>query len=231
VSHLGLALLLAFAACAAGPYESYRAAHPEWNGEFPSADADLVRTLAALHAQGRGTTVTVTDVKTWRRESGAWVTFNPVLAPPDGEYAVVASLHCASNDGTTQFVRSQNVWYLLPNDKLAAWDHYAFQPGCEVTNAFEPARGALVADERELLQRVGLPLPAGATSDAEFYQKGRAFLRAGRRDEAREMLARGDSAGKGGFDVRARFNGPHAAPPESAADARAALTRELDAAP
>lgn len=231
MTRVALALLLALVACAAGPYESYRAAHPEWNGEFPTTEADLARTLAALHAQTHATTVTVTELRTWRSESSGWEAFNPLLAPPDGDYAVVASLHCASNDGTTQFVRGTNVWYLLPKNRLEAWDHYAFRPGCEVTSSFEPARGARVADERELLQRAGLPVPAGATGGAEFYQKGRAFLRAGRRDEAREMLTSGDSSWKGGFEVRPRFDGPHAAPEESAADARAALVRELDAAP
>jgi hypothetical protein len=226
--------MLLAAGCAAGPYHAYRAAHPDWDGAFPTASADLARTVAALYAPGSKWTTTVTQIYAWRLEPESWTSVdleNLPAAPADADYAVVASLHCASNDGNAEFMRSEIVWYLLPRNRLAAWDHYAFAPGCGVTNAFQPARGPLVPAERELLERAHIPLPATASGAAEYYEKGLAFLRAGRRDDADAMLAAGDRAGTGEFDVRARLNQPHAAGRESAAQARAALVGALGAAP
>lgn len=237
VSRLSLGLALFVASCATGPYEAYRAAHADWDGAFPTQGADLARTVAALYAPGRGWATTVTQIDAWRLDPQGWVSLDPKALPSGSaqaagaDYAVVASLHCASNDGTTQFMRGEIVWYLLPRNRLTAYDHYDFKPGCGVTNAFEPARGTLVSEERALLERARIPLPARASGAVEYYQKGLAFLRAGRRDEANAMLAAGDGAGSGEFDVRARFNQPHAASGESAAEARAALARELGAAP
>jgi hypothetical protein len=230
VTRAAFALALALSGCAAtaGPYQQYRAAHPEWDGAFPTADADVTRTIAALHAPGRNFVGTVSQLSVWRLAAGTWTRIEPDAASDAGDFGVTAYLHCQSDDGTTRFMRGLSVWYLLPNGALAAWDHYAFQPGCDVANSFEPASGARVADEAALLKRAGLPALPTADGAAEFYEKGRAFLRAGRREEAEAMLSAGDSSGKGGFDVRARFNSPRSARHESsAADARAALVREL----
>ncbi|MGH2960083.1 MAG: hypothetical protein ACRDKE_10795 [Solirubrobacterales bacterium] len=128
-------------------------------------------------------------------------------------------------------MRSGVAWYLLPQNRLSAWDHLEFKPGCAVTNRFEPARGPLVSDEQALLKRASLPVPAGALGATESYQKGLAFLRASRRVDAVAMLAIGDSSGEAGFDVRARFNTPHSDPVEPSANVRATLVRELGAAP
>lgn len=224
--------------CAAGPYEGYRAAHPEWDGAFPTQGADVSRTVAALYAPGRGWTTTVTRIDVWRIAPGGWIAVDPeavqsLSAQADlvADYAVAASLHCASNDGTTQFMRGETVWYLLPRNRLAAYDHYEFEPGCDVANHFAPARDTLVSTERALLERVRLPLPAPASGAAEYYEKGLAFLRAGRREDAAAMLAAGDGAGAGGFDVRARFNQPHARVAVTPEQARAALVHELGGAP
>src|SRR5262249_45010875 len=111
--------------------------------------------------------------------------------------------------------------------RLAAWDHYDFEPGCAVKNAFQPAPRELADSEENLVARAGNCSPACATSATESFEKGLAFARAGRAADARAMLAQGDASGAGEFDVRARRPGPHAAPGPSAADARAALVREL----
>ena len=235
MTRLALAVMFAVTGCAAGPYQAYRSEHPDWDGAFPTAAADVKRTIAALYAPGRGYAETVTQLLVWELPDWAPVDANSLLrssaAAPATDYAVVASLHCASSDGATEFMRGSIVWYLLPQNQLAAWDHDEFKPGCAVSNQFEPARGPLIETERALLKRAGLPLPAGAAGAAEYYQKGLAFLRAGRRDDANTMLRAGDSSGEAGFEVRARFNAPHTDPGQSRDEARSALVRELGGAP
>ncbi|MFI5315374.1 MAG: hypothetical protein ACHQ6T_06725 [Myxococcota bacterium] len=234
MTRLALAMIFAVTGCAGGRYEAYRAQQPEWDGAFPTGAADVKRTVAALYAPGRGYAETVTQLWVWRLPEWAPVDADAILrsaaSAAAGDYAVVASLSCASNDGTTQFMRVSVVWFLLPENRLTAWDHDEFKPGCAVTNRFEPARGALVETERALLKHAGLPLPAGADGATEYYQKGLVLLRAGRRDDATAMLTAGDSSGEGGFGVRARFNAPHSDSGESRGEARAALVRELGGA-
>jgi hypothetical protein len=228
---------LALAACAGGAYSSYRAEHAEWSGAFPSADADVQQTIAAVSAPAHGYQRTVLQLLVWRIEASRW-TDVPVdqiaraPAPPAGDFAVAATIQCGFDDGQARFYRGAQVWYLLLGGRLVAYDHYDFVPGCELRNSFRPAPEALAQDEHTLVARLGTCNPACATSKAEFYEKGRAFAHVDRVEEARAMLRQGDAAGEWHFDQRARLPGPHASTPgPSAADARAALVRDLGGDP
>ena len=226
--------VLALAACASG-YDAYRAAHPEWDGAFPTAGVGLDRTLAALSGpRGRGYTVTVQVLQVWRLEGADWL---PVATPrdavPAGTYAVVASLDCEAVDGQSRFMAAQNNWYLLPDGKLAAWDHHQFALGCASSDDFAPAKSARAAEEQRLLERAGLCRPTCALDAREYYGKGQAYARAGRLEEAREMLDQGDHAGTAEWGVRQRFSDSRGAQHTSDAAveaAREALVRALASA-
>jgi hypothetical protein len=228
---------LALTACAGGAYSSYRAEHAEWSGAFPSADADVQQTIAAVSAPAHGYQRTVLQLLVWRIEGARWTEVPSeeiagAQAPPSGDFAVAATIQCGFDDGQARFYRGAQVWYLLLDDRLVAYDHYDFVPGCELRNSFRPAPGALAQSEHALVARLGTCDPDCATSKAEFYEKGRAFARAERFEEARAMLQQGDAASDWHFDQRARVPGPHAsAPGPSAADARAALVRDLGGGP
>ena len=229
------AAALALAACAPSAYDAYRAAHPDWDGRFPTADADLARTLATLRgAFGRGYTTTVQVVQVYELRGGDWAPVESPAAPSAAtSYGVVASIQCLAVDGETRFVSSQNDWYLLRDDRLVAWDHHQYASGCNASDDFAAARPDFAAEEQKLLERAGLCRPACGMGAAEVYAKGQVFARVGRMSEAREMLALGDRTGASGYDVRQRFSdsrgSQHAS--ESALDAaREALVRDLAAA-
>ena len=222
------------AACASG-YDAYRAAHPGWDGAFPNPEADLAQTLVALQGpRGRGYTTTVQAVQVWKLDSGSWT---PIEAPPQASprdtYGVVASLQCVADDGQTRFLASQQNWYLLREDRLVAYDHHRFGTGCSQSDDFAPARPALAGDEQKLLERAGLCRPACALGALEYYGKGQAFAHAGRSDEAREMLTKGDQSGSVGYDTRQRFSDSRGAQHGNDAaleTAREALVHQLAAA-
>jgi hypothetical protein len=225
---------LAFAACAPSAYDAYRAAHPEWDGAFPTADADLTRTLAALRGTpGRGYTTTVQALQVYELRGGDWIAIEPPAAPSaTASYGVFAALQCVADDGETHFVSSQHNWYLLRDDRLVAWDHHRYASGCNASDDFAAARPDLASEEQKLLERVGLCRPACGMDAAEVYAKGQSFARVGRFAEAREMLALGDRTGSSGFDVRQRFSdsrGSQHASEAALAAARDALVRDLAA--
>src|SRR5262249_11087464 len=151
-----------------------------------------------------------------------------------GTYGVVAGLQCLADDGQTRFMAAQPNWYLLRDDKLAAWDHHRFASGCNSSDEFSAAPPALAADEQKLLERAGLCRPSCAIDALEYYRKGLSYARLGRSAEAREMLAKGDESGTAGFDVRQRFSDSRGAQHPSDAPletAREALVRALETAP
>lgn len=229
------ALALAFAACAPNPYDAYRAAHPDWDGAFPTADADLARTLVSLRgASGRGYTTTVQVVQVYELRAGDWTAIAPPATPSaTASYGVVASIQCLADDGETRFVSSQQNWYLLRGDRLVAWDHHRYATGCNATDDFAAARPDFASAEQKLLERAGLCRPACGLDAAEVYGKGQAFARVGRFADAREMLALGDKTGAGGFDVRQRFadsRGSQHGSESALAAAREALVSDLAAA-
>jgi hypothetical protein len=95
-------------------FGAYRAAHPDWDGSFPTANADLARTLVVLRgASGRGYTTTVQVVQVYELRAGDWTPIEPPAAgSATANYGVVASVHCVADDGETHFVASLQNWYL-----------------------------------------------------------------------------------------------------------------------
>ncbi|HXX49561.1 MAG TPA: hypothetical protein VEN47_15130 [Myxococcota bacterium] len=227
---------LALAACGGGTYSSDRSEHAEWSGVFPSEDADVQQTIAAISAPAHGYKRTVLQLTVWRIQGDRWAEVpDEVLrgpAPSSGDFAIAATLQCEFDDGQARFLRGAQVWYLLLDDRLAAYDHYEFVRACDLQNAFRPAPGSLAGMERTLVSRLGTCNPACASSQLESYEKGRAFARAERFDDARAMLQQGDARKDWHYEERPRLPGPHtpSAGP-SANDVRAALVRDLGGEP
>jgi len=228
---------LALAACGGGAYSSYRSEHAEWSGVFPSEDADVQQTIAAVSAPAHGYKRTVLQLTVWRIQGERWseVPAEEVLrgaAPSGGDFAVAATLQCEFDDGRARFLRGAQVWYLLLDDRLAAYDHYEFVRACDLQNAFHPAPASLARTERTLVSRLGTCNPACASSQLESYEKGRAFARAERFDDARAMLQQGDAGKDWRYDEQPHMPGPHTSSTgPTPDDARAALVRDLGGEP
>jgi hypothetical protein len=212
-------LFLAFAAlaCAANPYDSYKAKNPEWYGEFPTEGASLHETLAGIYSPPRGD---------WRRlihrlavlevgEGGARelskAELDAVLAEDRaGDYAVVVALGCQSEYAPQMFVGEKVAWFLFDQNRLVAYDSTDFAERCVVVNEFKPASKQLAERERAVVAFRDASFPKSMEHVIEFYRKGFEYLRVGRAADARAMLERGDAA----FDVGQRgehhveFEGP-----------------------
>ena len=202
---LGCSLLLG---CGSTYYSQYRAQHPEWIPAFPEADDTLETTLASLHAPPkRNNILTVrrleilrTDVEPWQAVDFARVRSGDFRSADDQDYLVIANLTCRGRVELETYVGEKVAYYLLPSNRLAAYDHYEFIEGCVVSNEFRPAEDTTVALERAAQEHVRQGYPASMVHVTELYRRGLAYLSVGRVEDAREMLRRGME----GFDVSAR---------------------------
>lgn len=175
--------------------------------EFPRKGATLSETLGGVVAP-RTTNAIVTprdvrviriDVEPWQQIPSDDVESGRYAPSPNARYAVVASLSCSALVNLQRIYGEKLSWYLLPDGKLAAWDHHDFGDSCTVFDEFEPARGNEIADEKHLLEYVQKSFPSSIVHVNELYLKGIAYVRALRLDDAQAMLDAGDR----GFDVTA----------------------------
>ena len=228
---------LALSACGGAARSGHPPASADWSGAFPSNEAGVRQTIAAVSAPVHGYQRNVLQLTVWRIDGERWseVPAAEVMAAapqPASDWAVAATLQCQFDDGQARFLRGAQVWYLLVGDRLLAWDHYEFVRACEPRSAFRPAPESLAGRERTLVSRLGTCNPACATSQAEFYEKGRAFARVERTEDARAMLRQGDAARDWHYDERPRVPGPHASTRDpSPAEARAAQVQDLGGEP
>ena len=118
-------------------------------------------------------------------------------------------------------------WYLLPEGRLAAYDHYRFEDECGAANEFRAARGERAAVEREAMERVAGAGPRFTLEQA--YARGLAYVEAGRLDEARAMLLIGER-GYRQVSAQLRASGRQGALSE-VERMRASLMRALGVAP
>jgi hypothetical protein len=171
--------------------------------EFPAKGATLPETLDHIVApRTTNALVTTRDLRVLRIDVEPWQEIPKgdvkagALGPQGARYAVVASLYCYSDADHQRLFQEDTAWYLLPEGRLAAWNHYEFGDACTVLNEFEPARGNQASDEKHLLEYVKKSFPSSGVHVNELYLHGIAYAHAGRTDDAQAMLDAGDK----GFD-------------------------------
>lgn len=196
----GLAIAVATAlACQSGYYEEYLAAHPGFDPALPREGLTLPELLAALHAPARARTSEVAVAKLWiyRSDVDPWqdIPFESIrtgaVAVSDAhDYAVLVAWTCRFEAGLQQGETGRGGFYLLPDGRLAAWDHHEFRERCRVDNEFRAARGELIDTERAVTER--LTALGVRYSLVQAYQRGLAYVEAGRLEDARAMLVLGE---------------------------------------
>jgi hypothetical protein len=153
----------------------------------------------------------------------------------ESSYAVIAHFTCRGRVDLQTYQGEKIGWYLLPGNRLRAFDHYEFVEACTVANGFHPAPAEDAARERALEAHIAAGYPPSMVHIAELYRKGIAYARADRVDDAKRMLNEGRAA----FDVSAddaptEFETPgvrlEVERAEDAAPLRAVLIREIEAA-
>jgi hypothetical protein len=189
--------LLACLGCASSYYDEYRSRHPGLQPGPPVEGASLEEVLAALHAPNPVETVEVEIARLGVFETGpeAWtdVSFEAIrrgdwASNDAASYAVLVSWRCVFSEGLREDGTLRSGYYLLPDNRLAARDHYSFRDRCAVRNQFSAARGAQIPLEREAMRRVAAWQGATRLDLAQAYRRGLAFVEAGRLDDARAML-------------------------------------------
>jgi hypothetical protein len=200
---LALAALCLSAACCAGggEYAQYRAEHPEWDGSFPREGNSLEEVLAALHAPATadGVRTELTRLEVWRvdgdsskRVDADAVRRGEAELAPAADVFVLARRTCRAERGLEDVETERIGSYLLPGRKLAAFDHYDFGKVCAVTDQFRAARGDATLLERAASMRMAAAFGRVPVDLAQLYQRGLAYLEAGRVEDAQAALMRGE---------------------------------------
>ena len=204
----GLALMLVLT-CLAGVgscrsatfYDAYRAQHPDWEPVLPLLGASLPEVVAALHAGSD-----IEEIRVEARElrilrladAGAEPVGVDELVAGAGDvgdadtYAVVVDRVCSASAGLRELERVRVAYYLLPENRLAGWDHYEFRSLCAPRNHFRAVGPELAVVERRLAAEVGAAFDPPALELAQVYRRGISYLEAGRPAEAAAMLVLGE---------------------------------------
>jgi hypothetical protein len=198
---LRLLMLLLLVGCRSTYYDEYRAAHPGWTAELPREGSGLVEVLAALHAPDAIPGVRVqlsaleihrADVEPWKRIPFDALRSGAIRPEPTATYVVVADRSCRGEEGLRELNARRVVSYLLPDDRLAAWDHHDFRSRCSVTSRFRAARGEVASLELELAARIAAERGRPPLDLEQIYRRGLAYVEAGRLPEAQAMLLAGE---------------------------------------
>jgi hypothetical protein len=221
---LAWALVLALALGCQTPsyYDEYRASHPDFEAVLPNEGASLEELLAALYAppakeagdlELRRLEILRVDERPWRALSLDEIRRGE-LVPSDAEsYAVVADWECRAKVGLKDVRVVRPSWYLLPDNRLEAWDHLRFRSGCETRSQFRAARGAQAEVEAELSARVAKAYGKRTLELDEVYRRGLAYVEAGRLVEARAMLLLGERGFRAADERLRRQQAPGAGDP------------------
>jgi hypothetical protein len=234
----------AFAAgCAGNYYRAYQKAHPDWERVFPDQDANLEQTVASLYAPPPiGTQLSIRRLELLRVDADPWqpIPFEDLrsgayTSSDEADYAVVADYVCESRVDLQRYQGEKVGWYILPKNRLRAFDHYEFVEACTVSNLFVPASAEGAELEREVQQHVASEYPTSMVHVQELFQKGVIYARANRIEDAKRMLNEGRSAfDSGGDDVPTEFETPGVRVDpvrlDEARSMRALLIREIAAA-
>jgi hypothetical protein len=222
-------------ACAGNPYEAYRRAHPDWNGEYAHEGASLEEVVAGLYApapsedgritvetiqlwRAQGEVATQVDLEAWRRGDAA--------LPADADAIVIAERSCKAERGLQDVDAKRVGYYLLPGLRLDGFDDYGFGKACAVKNQFRAARGPTIPLEHAATQRVATEFGKVPIDVPQLYRRGLAYLEAGRVLEAQAVLTTAEP----GFRLaseRAKESPVHSETYAEAARLRAQLMRAL----
>lgn len=177
---------------------------------FPSKGMKLEDVVAALKTPPAGVNQKATllrklEVLRLRPEGGYDVVpeaeVPSLRAAARESYGVLALQFCSSP--VNQGRNAQNEftsWYLVSDQGLVAWDHYSRLDQCFYTNQFQPAAGDRVVQERTIIDRKVKAFPSSKEADTFYYAKGIQYALVGRVDDAKEMLAEGDTNLTSGTD-------------------------------
>jgi hypothetical protein len=135
----GLAAASLALACAPSFYDRYAAAHPEFDpAVFPRPAADLAETIAALHAPKRDATdrTSLMQLQVFALEQ-PWTSIGlDAIADedhrpgPGRHFLVVARVGCAMTDVYAHYGNEAATWYLVFDDRLAAYRRATLDPRC-----------------------------------------------------------------------------------------------------
>lgn len=205
---------VALAACQPSYYEAYRAAHPGFEAQLPRPNSDLEELLASLYAPDANGSISVEvlRVEILRVDTSPWqpIAFEAIrsgaLHSDDAQsYAVVVDWSCTAEVGLQTTKEKRAASYLLPDNRLQAWDHYRFRAGCAVEDEFVAARrGSAAQLEGELASRVAQSRGKTKLGLEGAYRRGLAYLEVGRLAEA-QALARIAEPGFRAAEQRARI--------------------------
>jgi hypothetical protein len=202
---LAVTLLGFISGCVTSYYAQYQKQHPDWIPAFPDTEANLEETVASIHAPSvTGNRLTVRRLEILRVDTNPWqeIEFSELrsgnfVSSESDSYAVIADFVCAGRVELQSYLGEKIGYYLLPNNRLHAYDHYQFIEACTVYNDFRPATGDVIPLERSVVSWMEGRYPKSMLHVTEVFQKGMAYVRVGRIDDAKRMLA----LGLQGFDV------------------------------
>jgi hypothetical protein len=124
-------------------------------------------------------------------------------------------------------------WMLLEEGRLSAWDVHVFGSRCVVANEFRPASGRGIGLEEQIVSFRDESFPRSMGHAIEYYGKGLAYLKQGRLEPARQMLAKGDETFDPTNSTGTRFARPSdevaTSTRDDAARRRDQLVRGIDA--
>ena len=226
---------LAALACVSNPYEAYRRAHPNWDGEYAHEGASLEEVVAGLYApapseDGRvaietlelwrtqGDLVTPVDFDSWRRGDAG--------LSPDADVIVIAQRSCKAERGYKDVDATSVGYYVLPGLRLDGFDDYGFGKACTVKNQFRAARGPAIALEHAASQRVAIDFGKVPLDVPQLYRRGLAYLEAGRVLEAQAVLTTAEPGFRAASEL-AKESPVHSETYAEAARLRAQLMRAL----
>jgi hypothetical protein len=189
----------------------------------PAAGANLPEVFAVADAVEQGDFSASAEVLRISRIAGGFWEEVPVkrarradfVLDPAADYAVVVARECSDWDARERFSDERTSWFLLVGGSVVAYDHFSFGPRCDIANAFRPLAAASPAraNERDLLRWLEQRRPPGRIPVEIRFTRGRAYVEAGRLEEAGAMLRFADDA----LDAREDLFRPRDPTPEEAA--------------
>jgi len=115
---------------------------------------------------------------------------------PAADYVVVVARECSDWESRERWSDERTSWFLLREGRLAAYDHWTFGPRCSLGNAFRPVAAGSPSrtNQRDLLRWLEQRRPPGRVPVELRFQRGHAYVAAGRLEEAGAMLRFADDA-------------------------------------
>lgn len=167
---------------------------------FPYRGASLADVLAGLRAQPeRDANVIVQKLAIFRVDEEPWGEIAEAQVregdfDAEGDFAVLAARYCTATAGLVRSEWRSVDWFLLPRNRLDAYEFYAFPSRCTQVPLVFPARGDRIETEHALTDYLAKSFPEGNVHRTTYYMRGLLYLAAGRSDDARKMLEAGDAA-------------------------------------